>query len=132
MDADTRQATESIPAAGYDFYDPGFVTWWLNSLYLFPLEDQLAIARLLRSAVHAALSRQEIDAFMACQACAMQDESWSVDEASPLSRPEELVHWRGRLAGAWRGRPWLTGLGVLAGAYFVGKGAWFLQQLMRG
>lgn len=131
MDADTGQAPASIPATGYAFHDPCFVTWWLNSLYLFPLEDQIAIAQLLRSAVHAALPRQEIDAFIEFQASARQAEEDTVDKSTALSRVETDADLRWQLRSAWRRRPWLTSFGVLSGVYFVGKGAWFLQQFMR-
>lgn len=128
MDAET---TEPMAVAGYDFHDPAFITWWLNSLYLFPVEDQVAIAQMLRSALHAPGSRREIEAFIEFQASAIQGEGHSVDEKVALSQPDAVADLRGQLGSAWRRRPWLTAVGVLAGAYFVGKGAWFLQQFMR-
>lgn len=113
---------ETGPSIAYDFHDPVFVTWWLNSLYLLPIEDQIAIAQQLRAAVHAPASRQEIEAFL---------EVHGQELETRLASAAHSVHppgWRFALHAAWRARPWLTGIGLLACALFVVKGIWFLLR----
>lgn len=129
MEQATSAATEPKAVAAYDFHDPSFVTWWLDSLYLFPFEEQVAIARLLRSAVHAPDSRQEIDAFLELRTTESQADALLTAGRSEALLAETSPVWHGQLRSSWRGRPWLTAAGVLAVLYFVGKGVWFL--LMR-
>jgi hypothetical protein len=120
MDADAGRSTESPSGAGYDFHDPAFVTWWLDSLYLLPVEDQIAIAQGLLSAVHAPGSRSEIEAFLEVQSQQLEA------RAAPAAHAVDPTPWRFALRAAWRARPWLTGIGLLACAFFVLKGIWFL------
>ena len=129
MDAETGPLTESSSGAGYDFHDPAFVTWWLNSLYLFQVQDQIAIAQRLLSAVHAPASRREVEAFLEVQGHELEPRA-----ASEGSQPTSMLHsgdvagWRFALRAAWRAGPWLTGIGLLACALLVFKGIWFLWR----
>jgi hypothetical protein len=136
MDAGTGPSdahADSSAGAGYDFHDPAFVTWWLNSLYLLPLEDQIAIAQRLLTAVHAPGSRREVEAFLAVQGQELEA------RGAPVLSPGDLAvevrdegDWRCALREAWRARPWLTGIGLLALALLVLKGIWSLWRYAAG
>ena len=129
MDAETAPLTGSSSGAGYDFHDPAFVTWWLNSLYLFPVEDQVAIAQRLLSALHAPASRREVEAFL--EVLGQELEPRAAAESSqptPTLHSSDVAVWRLALRDAWHARPWLTGLGLLACALLVIKGIWFLLR----
>jgi hypothetical protein len=127
MDLDSSSLPTQTPATGYDFHDPGFVTWWLNSLYLFPTQDQIAIAERLRDAVHAPESQQEIVAFIEVRLDAVRGAS--EQRPRPYRGDPEMgssANWRPALRRSWAARPWLTGIGVLGALFFAGKGIWFL------
>lgn len=51
--------------ASYDFHDPTFVRWWLESHYLLPVNDQIAIAMTVRERVAVPAVHDEIDDFLA-------------------------------------------------------------------
>ncbi len=119
----------------YDFHDERFVTWWLNSLYLFAPEDQLAIAKLLRAAVHAPEAAHEIEAFLTVRAQApgvgdghLEAPSLQGGRAGPGAATGIL----GSLSKFWRISPWTAGLGLCALAFFLAKGVWFvLREVLR-
>jgi hypothetical protein len=126
LDAETGSPTASPGGAGYDFHDPAFVTWWLDSLYLLPVDDQIAIAQRLLDAVHAPASRQEIEAFL---------EVWRQEQErrdAPATQTAAPAGWTIALRSAWRAKPWLTGVGGLACMFFVAKGIWFLWRVAIG
>lgn len=111
----------------YDFHDEKFVTWWLNSLYLFTLEDQLAIAQLLHDAVHAPDAVREIEAFLAIRMQDFGDSTGQVDQpsrdASAGNRGTDgILH---SVMQIWRASPWTFALGFCALAFFLAKGLWF-------
>lgn len=132
MDAGTGPSDASADSswgAGYDFHDPAFVTWWLNSLYLLPLDDQIAVAQRLLSAVHAPGSRREVEAFLAVQGLELQSQAAARKWPPALTlQAGEAGGWRSVLREAWRARPWLTGIGLLACALLVVKGVWSLWR----
>jgi hypothetical protein len=129
-----QQAPPIVNAARtqpYDFHDEEFVTWWLNSLYLFPPHEQLAIAQQLRNAVHAPRAALEIEAFLTIRMQAIEDgygtaqDKLPPDENAPLRRDAGIA---GFLAPFWRSNPWTTVLGVVAAAFFLAKGLWFAAR----
>lgn len=72
MNANTEStannAAGQVPAGesggGYHFNDPRFVNWWLDSLYLLPIDDQVAVAERLRERVGILEVQAVIDVFV--------------------------------------------------------------------
>lgn len=131
-EADDLPGTEDldIPVA---FNEPRFVTWWLGTLYLFKPGDQVAIAQLLKDAVHSPAVTREIQAFIEFHAL---EGGLSADVESappPVAISDEEVLGgvpliKSRLAELWRSSPWMVGLGVAAIVFFIAKGAWFVVR----
>jgi hypothetical protein len=130
MDQESLRVAVGSRDQPYDFHDEKFVTWWLNSLYLFSTQDQLAIAQLLRNAIHAPDAAREIDAFLAIRA-------QSTDETQ---RPQDQSIRHTGVAGTgtggifrsmmqlWRAGPWTAAIGLGALAFFLAKGIWFVLR----
>lgn len=128
---------DSLPAASvphwpsYDFHDEKFVTWWLNSLYLFAPQDQLAIAQLLRDAVHAPEAAREIEAFLAIRTQAVGDSDGQT-AGQPAPGAGAGVGGAGgivrSIAQIWYTSRWTAALGLCAVAFFLAKGLWFVMK----
>ena len=116
----------------YDFHDEKFVTWWLNSLYLFSTQDQLAIAQLLRNAIHAPEAAREIEAFVTIRTRSIDRESSSdAGDRSPLGASADGNAAAGlsrAVTQIWQTSPWIAGLGVCAVALFLVKALWFAAR----
>jgi hypothetical protein len=130
MDQDSMPVAAGSLAQPYDFHDEKFVTWWLNSLYLFSTQDQLAIAQLLRDAIHAPDAAREIEAFVTIRA-------QGIGEMDSLSnQPMRHTGTAGSRDGGvfrsmvqlWRAGPWTATLGLGALAFFLAKGLWFVLR----
>lgn len=119
----------------YDFHDERFITWWLNSLYLFAPEDQLAIAQLLRAEVHAPEAAHEIEAFLTVRAQALGTGDGHLEAPSlrgGRAGTDTATGILGSLSKLWRISPWMAGLGLCALALFLVKGVWFvLREVIR-
>ena len=48
----------------FDFHDPEFVRWWLQSHYLLPMNDQIALAETLRDRISLVAVQDAIDEFL--------------------------------------------------------------------
>ncbi len=117
-------AVATLPFA---FHDPEFVTWWLTSLYLFKLEDQIAIAGLLSDAVHAPDAKREIEAFIEYHlggTVAEQPERPTEIDVSASAVDVVLV----RVRELWRSSPWMVAIGAVALLFFSGKAIWFVGK----
>jgi hypothetical protein len=115
------------------FHEPVFVTWWLSSLYLFPVADQLQIAMGLRSAVDIADVREEIDAFISLIEDAPENRPHdSVPVAvRPMQTAARVIVWA-KLEDLYAGNPTLVLLGGLGIVLVTGKGFWFVAtELVR-
>lgn len=114
----------------YAFNQPEFVTWWLGSLYLFPIEDQLAIANHLRASVHEPDVQAEIDGFIAYTSGASL---LPADEPSTTGPVDESIAAVAKFALAkiremFRANPWLVGFGVAGLLFAVAQGVWMVAK----
>ena len=111
----------------YAFNEPEFVTWWLGSLYLFPMEDQVAIANHLRASVHEPDVQAEIDGFVAYTSGAWlvaAGESPAVDESGAAVARFALA----KIREMFRASPWLVGFGVAGLLFAAVQGAWIVAK----
>jgi len=51
----------------YRFHDPAWMAWWLTSMYLLPIQDQIAIAEKVLLSVHSHDSRAVLKGFIEYQ-----------------------------------------------------------------
>lgn len=137
MNDDPHKSETTGSQQGFDapfaFHDPAFVVWWLNSLYLFRPEDQIAIAELLAGAVHAPDAKAEIEAFVAVRTLE-HIPAEAAAEGGPSSGTAvtaiDVVVARTR--ELWRANPWMVSLGLLAIAFFSAKAVFLLgRELIR-
>jgi hypothetical protein len=115
----------------YPFNDVGFVTWWLRSLYLFPQEEQFAIASGLRQSVHDPDVQAEIDAFLSLFTLPDSPDELqpAVDAPVDLRNGAEVVQFSlAKLREMFRANPWMVTFGVTGLTLAAGKGAWVVAQ----
>lgn len=121
----------ALGASGFDmpraaFNEVGFVTWWLGTLYLFPVAEQVAIAGLLRNAVHVPEVQREIDAFIEFHLPTDPEGAEEPEVVSAAGGRTGFALVAKNLVELWRANPWPVSLGVLAILFMVAKGLWFV------
>lgn len=124
-DAALGASSSNLPQAAFN--EVGFVTWWLGSLYLFPVAEQIAIAGLLRNAVHVPEVQREIDAFIEFHS-PLDSEVPEEPEVSTEGRRSGFALVVKNLVELWRANPWPVSLGVLAILFMGAKGLWFVAR----
>lgn len=107
---------------GYPFHDPDFLGWWLQSLYLLPPDEQVAVALSLRQVLHAPALQAEIDAFVDRRVEAVP-ELTKVVSTGPTSAGHIVAD---KLREMWHTRPWMLAGGVAGLAYLVVGAACFV------
>lgn len=126
--SDSLQAA-STHAHGYNFHDPEFVDWWLKSLYLLPLEQQVAAAHAIKQVVSVPAVHAEADLFLAEMGEGPLAGAVQVQQTPPAANAEEepLDVVTGTLRRIWRERPAVIWLGVISLGVLALRG---IQALM--
>lgn len=76
MSSNFSRSDDSLNAwPAYSFHDATFVAWWLQSLYLLPVDHQVSVAEALRTAVHVPEVQAEVDAFLSRHGNFTQDQA---------------------------------------------------------
>lgn len=127
------ESSQSIPQPqGYNFHDPLFVEWWLRSLYLLPVDQQVAAAHAIKHAVSVPAVHAEADLFLAELGEGPLAAPVSVQRADPVasSQEEPLDVVAGTLRRLWRERPAVIWLGVISVGVLVMRGVQALMSLV--
>lgn len=127
------ESNSRVTAAGYEFHSPEFVQWWLHSLYLLPLEQQLAAAQSLKDSVQVPAVHAVVDLFLLGLRYSPQSLQRSTPEApvpeqrEPRSPTDTAMN---TLVGIWRERPAIIWVTVLACIVLAIRGVKFLAGML--
>lgn len=134
---DPDQQDIGVSDGGYHFNDPHFVGWWLDSLYLLSIDEQVAVAERLRERVGILDVQATIDVFI-------DDRTGSTSHIGSPEAPGFALEGAGEVvampaAGVavdtmrrmWtERRPLLIFLGLIVGIYAV-RGCLFLFDCIK-
>lgn len=127
----SESAQSSPKPHGYNFHDPLFVEWWLRSLYLLPVDQQVAAAHAIKHVVSVPAVHAEADLFLAEMGEGPLAGSVEVQPAAPVlsAQEEPLDVVTGSLRRIWRERPAVIWLGVISLVVLALRGIQALMNL---
>ncbi len=117
----SRNDLEKASGSSFNFHDPNFVEWWLQSLYMLPPEMQINAATWVKSVVHVHEVHAEVDLFTARFGAGPLAAHLEVLPGLPHDQPVKSGEgaWfeiaTASFQRLWRERPsmiWLAGLAV--------------------